>query len=92
MDEFITVLSSVRSRTYPYKARPKRKINWASYDDEAQKHEYPEVLGLIRNVVDEAANSYKLVRHDATGKSGYSADDIAKMLLAQQYEGRICRC
>ena len=58
MDEFITVLSSVRSRTYPYKARPKRKINWASYD-EAQEHEYPEVLGLIRNVVDEAANSYK---------------------------------
>ncbi|MEM3197042.1 MAG: hypothetical protein QXO68_01615 [Conexivisphaerales archaeon] len=46
------------------------------------------MLGLIRNVVDEAANSYRLVRHDATGKSGYSADDIAKMLLAQQYEGR----
>ena len=83
MDEFTAVISSVR--TFPYKARPKRKINWASYY-EAQEHEYP--LGLIKNVVDEAANSYKLVRHDATGKSGYSADDIAKMLLAQQYEGR----
>ncbi|MDP7976867.1 MAG: hypothetical protein RAK25_07055, partial [TACK group archaeon] len=87
MDDFAEVLSSVRSRTYPYKVRPKQKRNWALYD-EAQEHEYPDVLGLTRDVVDEAANSYRLVRHDATGKSGYSADDIAKMLLAQQYEGR----
>ncbi|MDG7044688.1 MAG: hypothetical protein JRN02_04865 [Nitrososphaerota archaeon] len=81
------MLSSVRSRTYPYKARPKQKRNWALYD-EAQEHEYPGVLGLIRDVVDEAANSYRLVRHDAAGKSGYFADEISKMLLAQQYEGR----
>ena len=76
MDDFAEVLSSVRSRTYPYKARPKQKRNWTLYD-EAQEHEYPDVL--IRDVVNEAANSYRLVRHDATGKSGYSADDIAKM-------------
>ena len=87
MNDFAEVLASVRSRTYPYRARPKQKRNWALYD-EAQEHEYPEVLGLIRDVVDEAANSYRLIRYDATGKSGYFADDIAKMLLAQQYEGR----
>jgi hypothetical protein len=87
MDDFAEVLSSVRSRKFPYDARPKQKINWSKYD-EAQEHEYPEVLWLIRNVVGEAANSYRLVRHDATGKAGHSADDIAKMLLAQQYEGR----
>jgi len=33
MDDFAQVLSSVRSRTYPYKARPKQKRNWALYDE-----------------------------------------------------------
>jgi hypothetical protein len=61
MDDFAEVLSSVRSRTYPYKARPKQKRNWSLYD-EAQEHEYPEVFWLIRNVVGEAANSYRLLR------------------------------
>ncbi|MGC9177034.1 MAG: hypothetical protein ACP5G6_01200 [Conexivisphaera sp.] len=89
MDEFAGVLSSVRSRTYPYEGRKKGRVNWnwALYD-EAQEHEYPEVLGLIGTAVDAASRSYRLVRRDATGKPGHSADDIAKMILAQQYEGR----
>ncbi len=39
MDDFARVLSSVRSRTYPYEEK-KRGVNWnrALYD-EAQEHE-----------------------------------------------------
>ncbi len=87
LEEFCAILSSVRSRTYPYV--PKRPVSrsWASYD-EAQENEYPEVMRLIASMVDTASLSYELVRRDAAGRECSRSDDVAKFILAQQYEGR----
>ena len=87
MDDFESVLSEVKSKTYPYKERKKKETEWRLYD-EAQKHKYPDVLELIGKVVDEASRSYRLLRRDVIGKPGYRADNIVKAILAQQYEGK----
>ena len=87
MEEFETVLASVRARKSPYVSKPGSRIRWKGYDL-AQEQEYPEVIGLIRAAVDQASRSYVLIRKDAAGRARSSADDIAKLLLVQQYEGR----
>ncbi|MDG7041872.1 MAG: transposase [Nitrososphaerota archaeon] len=87
LQEFSQRVVQVRSRAFPYRSKQKPHRSWSDYD-QAQEHEYPEVLGLIRVAVDEASKSYNLVRHDATGRGGYSSDKIARLILAQQYDGR----
>jgi transposase len=68
-------------------SKPREKACWARYD-EAQENEYPGVTRLIGRMVDTASLSYELVRHDAAGRECSRSDDIAKFVLAQQYEGR----
>jgi len=87
LEEFSAVLSSVRSRTFPYVPKKPAGTSWARYD-EAQENEYPGVIRLVARMVDAASLSYELVRHDAAGRSCSRSDDIAKFVLAQQYEGR----
>jgi transposase len=68
-------------------SKPKEKRCWARYD-EAQENEYPEVIRLVAEMVDTASLSYELVRRDAAGRGCSRSDDIAKFVLAQQYDGR----
>lgn len=68
-------------------SKPREKRCWARYD-EAQENEYPGVMHLIASMVDTASPSYELVRRDAAGRGRSRSDDIAKFVLAQQYEGR----
>ncbi len=48
-------VSSVRDGTFHYEGRPKRSLDWSSYD-EAQAYEFADMLYLIRWLVEEAAN------------------------------------
>ena len=55
----------------------------------AQENEIPDVLFLIGKLVDAASASLKLPpRIDAAGRDPFPEDDLAKFVLAQQYDGR----
>jgi len=43
---------------------------------------------LIASTVDATSLSYELVRRDAAGRVCSRSDDMAKLILTQQYEGR----
>ncbi|MBX8642427.1 MAG: hypothetical protein KIY10_07620, partial [Thermoplasmata archaeon] len=51
--ELREVASSVRNGTFTYEARPKKSVDWATYD-EAQINELADMLNSIRDIVDEA--------------------------------------
>jgi len=84
-------IDSVRSKTFHYRPKDKQRIPWSSYD-RAQEDELPEVIHLIRHVVDRASMDLALPpERDATGKESYPKSDLARLLLAQQYDGRCNR-
>ncbi len=65
--------------------------DWSSYDA-AQENEFPEVVGLIGSIVGKASESFRLApSFDAVGREPYSKRDVARLLLAQQYDGRCNR-
>ncbi len=84
-------MESVRSREFPYLSKRPHRRDWSSYDA-AQENEFPEVIGLIGSMVEKASESFRLApSFDAVGREPYSKRDIARLLLAQQYEGRCNR-
>ena len=60
-DELRELVKSVRSGTFHYDGRPKRSLDWASYN-EAQLHEMSDTLGLIRRFVNLASAYISLDR------------------------------
>ncbi len=84
-------VESVRSRKFDYRPKRPPSICWPSYNA-AQENEFPEVIGLIGGLVERASESFRLApRFDAVGREPYSKRDIARLVLAQQYEGRCNR-
>ena len=66
--ELREVASSVRNGTFTYEARPKKSVDWATYD-EAQINELADMLNSIRDIVDEArARLYTKERREKFGK------------------------
>jgi hypothetical protein len=54
-DELRGLVKSVRSGEFEYEERPKKSLDWSSYD-EAQAYELADMLYLIRRLVDESVN------------------------------------
>ncbi len=84
-------VEEVRSKEFQYKPlRPARR-DWPSYNA-AQENEFPEVIGLIGTIVGKASEAFRPPpRYDAMGREPYSKRDIARLVLAQQYDGRCNR-
>jgi transposase len=87
-DELRELISSVRDGTFHYEGRPKKSLDWSSYD-EAQVREVSNMLRLMRTFVDEASN--RIPSEEGTRRRGrppvYSPSDVAKALLLQSYFG-----
>jgi hypothetical protein len=65
--------------------------DWARYNA-AQENEFPEVIGLIGTFVGKASEAFRPPpRYDAMGREPYSTRDVARLVLAQQYDGRCNR-
>lgn len=89
VDELRNLAKSVRSGEFEYKERPRKSLDWSSYD-EAQAYELADMLYTIRKLVDEATNRLdeELERKEGPGRPPvHSPADIAKVLLMQSYFG-----
>lgn len=84
-DELRELARSVRSGTYQYDGRPKRSLDWSSYN-EAQVNEMADTLNLIRRFVDRASARIP-ERPRRRGRPPFPARDVAKALLLQTYFG-----
>ncbi|MGI0080080.1 MAG: hypothetical protein ACRECH_10695 [Nitrososphaerales archaeon] len=87
-DDLRNLVSSVRNGTFQYDGRPKKSLDWSSYD-EAQVHELADMLELIRDFVDQASTriSPSLLEHNGRGRKPCPPADVAKTLLLQSYFG-----
>lgn len=84
-------VKSVRSREFDYRPKAHSHRPWPGYNA-AQENEFPEVIDLIGSMVEKASESFRLApRFDAVGREPYSKRDVARLVLAQQYEGRCNR-
>jgi len=84
-------VESVRSKEFPYLSKRPPRRDWSSYDA-AQENEFPEVIGLVGSMVGKASEAFRLApRFDAIGREPYSKRDVARLVLAQQYDGRCNR-
>ncbi len=89
VDELRNLVKSVRSGEFEYQERPKRSLDWSSYD-EAQAYELADMLYLIRKLVDEAVNripAEELEKKGAGRPPTHSPTDVAKVMLMQSYFG-----
>ena len=82
------VVTQVRSKTFPYVRRPRRRIPWRLYT-RAQTRELPEMLDLIRDLVDLYALEHPEppTPHPRGGRPAIPLSDRLKGLLAQSYLG-----
>lgn len=87
LTEFRQVFNSVKSGSYPYHPREPAPRIWRLYD-RAQVCEVPEVIQLVGTVVDEA---HLRVRCGRSSWNAYPKPVCAKLILAQQYDGRCNR-
>lgn len=88
---FESRVEEVRSREFPYRPKRPARIDWPGYNA-AQENEFPEVIRLVGTIVEKASDAFRLPpRCDAVGREPYSKRDIARLVLAQQYEGRCNR-
>ncbi len=86
-EELRELVKSVRSGEYDYKERPKKSLDWSSYD-EAQAYELADMLYTIRKLVDVAANRLPEPEGRGPGRPPvYSPSDVAKVMLMQSYFG-----
>jgi hypothetical protein len=84
-------VKSVRPRSFEYSPKKAPSMRWATYDA-AQEREFPEVIEMIAGIVEQASAAFPLpLRHDVIGRESYSKRDLAKLILAQQYDGRCNR-
>ena len=82
LTEFRQVFRSVRDGSYPYHPRVPKPTPWRCYDM-AQMNELPQVISLTGRLADEASFGGHAGRGGAHPKG-----DLAKLILAQQYDGR----
>lgn len=82
------VVTQVRTKTFPYVRRPRRPIPWRLYTH-AQTRELPEMLDLIRDVVDLYAHEHPEppTLRPRGGRPAIPLSDRVKGLLAQGYLG-----
>jgi transposase len=88
-DELRGLVRSVRSGEFEYEERPRKSLDWSSYD-EAQAYELADMLYLIRKLVDEAVNRLPAGELERKGPGRppiHSPADVAKVLLMQSYFG-----
>ncbi|WP_174591895.1 hypothetical protein [Methanocella conradii] len=87
-EDLRNLATSVRNGTFHYEGKPKKSLDWSSYD-EAQVNELADILELIRDFVDEASTrvSPSLLEHKAGRPPSYPPSDVAKALLLQSYFG-----
>lgn len=87
--ELRDLVRSVRSGEFEYGERPKKSLDWSSYD-EAQAYELADMLYLIRKLVDEAVNRLPAEELERKGPGRppiHPPADVAKVLLMQSYFG-----
>jgi len=90
--ELRELVASVRDGTFHYEGRPKRSLDWSSYD-EAQIREVSDMLALIRRFVEVASGrimppeEYERSRRRRGRPITYPPSDVAKALLLQSYFG-----
>lgn len=88
--ELRDLVKSVRSGEFEYDERPRKSLDWSSYN-EAQAYELADMLYLITKLVDEAVNrtpAEELERKRGRGRPPvHSPGDVAKVLLMQSYFG-----
>ncbi len=83
------VVDQVRERAFPYVRRPRTRVPWPLYD-RAQTREVPDMLELIRILVDRYAWEHPeapLPRPSRGGQPPVPLPDRLKVLLAQSYLG-----
>jgi transposase len=85
LTEFRQVLRSVKNGSYPYHPREPTPIPWHRYDV-AQTNELPEVISLMGRLIDAVNIGMPAGRGCADPKA-----NLAKLILAQQYDGRCNR-
>jgi len=85
LTEFRQVFAAVRSGSYPYHPREPTPIPWRRYDM-AQVNELPEVISLMGRLIDAVDLGMPAGRGCAHPKA-----HLAKLILAQQYDGRCNR-
>src|SRR5207245_7092953 len=88
-DELRDLVRSVRSGEFEYEERPKKSLDWSSYD-EAQAYELADMLYTIRKLVDEAVNRLPAEGLERKGPGRppiHPPADVAKVLLMQSYFG-----
>jgi len=85
LTEFRQVLRSVKDGSYPYHPREPTPISWRRYDM-AQVNELPEVISLMGRLIDAVDVGMPAGRGCAHPKA-----HLAKLILAQQYDGRCNR-
>lgn len=85
LTEFRHVFAAVRSGSYPYRPRAPTPITWRRYDM-AQVNELPEVISLMGRLIDTVNLGMPAGRRCAHPKA-----HLAKLILAQQYDGRCNR-
>jgi transposase len=84
-------VKSVRSRRFEYVPKKASPREWRGYNI-AQEREIPEVIGLVASIIEQASSAFPLPkRHDAVGREPYPKRDLAKLILAQQYDARCNR-
>jgi transposase len=88
--ELRDLVSSVRDGTFRYEGKPKRSLDWSSYD-EAQVREVSDMLALVRRFVEVASGRIPPEDHERSKRRGrpstYPPSDVAKALLLQSYFG-----
>ena len=84
-DQLRELARSVRSGTFQYDGKPKRSLDWTTYN-EAQVNEMADTLNLIRKFVDRASARIP-ERPRGRGRPPFPARDVAKALLLQTYFG-----
>ena len=83
LDELI---GELKDKEFKYIPREEREIDWSKYD-EAQLNEINDMLLMIRDTVDTAAErlGFKGAKFEGPGRPPYPPEDLAKAILMQQY-------
>lgn len=85
-EELRELVRSVRDGTFQYDGRPKKSLDWSTYD-EVQVREVSSMLGMITKFVDVASGRVQFQERGRGRPPVYPPSDVAKALLLQSYFG-----
>jgi transposase len=82
------LVSGIRDGTFKYEEKPKKSIDWSSYN-EAQLNELADMLKIIKDSVDIAAHNIREThtKIKGPGRPRFPNGDVTKALLLQSYFG-----